>query len=187
MIVKRAFDIVVSASVLVPGLPIIGLLAIAIRMETPGPAIFRQERIGRNGVPFVCLKLRTMRKDTPNAPTHETGAAGVTGLGRGLRRFKLDELPQLFNVLKGEMSLVGPRPCLPMQMELIAERRRLGVLSLRPGITGPAQVAGIDMSDPVKLARADAAYLNRRGLVDDLVLLLRTFSRSALRDRTIAP
>lgn len=187
MIVKRAFDIAVSAAVLIPGLPIIGLLALAIRLETPGPAIFRQKRIGRDGVAFTCLKLRTMRRDTPNAPTHETAASGVTGLGRLLRRFKLDELPQLLNVLKGEMSLVGPRPCLPMQVELIAERRRLGVLSLRPGITGPAQVAGIDMSDPVRLARADAAYLKRRGLIDDLVLLVRTFSRDALQDRTIAP
>jgi O-antigen biosynthesis protein WbqP len=107
---------------------------------------------------------------TGDVPTHEVSAAAITPLGDYLRRFKIDELPQLFNVLAGDMSLVGPRPCLPSQLELIAARRRLGVLDVRPGITGLAQVRGIDMSNAERLAEVDAQYVRSRSFFGDLKL-----------------
>jgi O-antigen biosynthesis protein WbqP len=181
---KRTFDLLLSAAGLIVALPVIGLLVLAIRLGSPGPAIFRQTRVGRHGEPFVCLKLRTMFQDAPELPTHMSSAARVTPLGRQLRRWKLDELPQLWNVLVGEMSFVGPRPCLPSQTELVEERKKRGVLTLRPGITGLAQIRGVDMSDPVALATLDAAYIGKAGLRQDLDILVKTFSGSALADRT---
>ena len=181
---KRAFDIVFSVLGLIVAAPVIGLLVITVRRDSPGPGIFRQSRIGRNGTPFICLKLRTMRSDTPELPTHQSTQAQVTRLGRRLRQWKLDELPQLWNVLAGDMSFVGPRPCLPSQTELIAERRKRGVLAIRPGITGLAQIRGVDMSDPVRLAELDAEYLERMTVAADLKILVGTFSRNALADRT---
>lgn len=115
-----------------------------------------------------------MRIATEDLPTHLVSEQALTRVGRILRTTKLDELPQLWNVIVGEMSLVGPRPCLPSQTELIAERQRRGVLAIRPGITGPAQLAGIDMSDPVRLATADAEYLSEQSLIRDFHLLLDT-------------
>ena len=181
--VKRTFDIVVAAFGLVFAAQVVGALVLAIRRDSPGPGIFRQTRIGRDGTQFGCLKLRTMREDTPERPTHESRKHEVTRLGRRLRASKLDELPQLWNVLVGEMSFVGPRPCLPSQSELIAERRRRGVLAIRPGITGLSQIRGVDMSDPVRLATLDAQYLERMTLGLDLQILIGTFSSNALADR----
>lgn len=148
--------------------------AAAIRLESPGPAIFRQVRVGRGRRPFVLYKLRTMSADTGDRASHEVSAAQITRVGGLLRRTKLDELPQLLNVVRGDMSFVGPRPCLPGQTLLVEERERRGVHALRPGITGPAQLAGIDMSTPVALAEADAAYLGRVDLAGDLKILLLT-------------
>jgi O-antigen biosynthesis protein WbqP len=171
---KRALDLTLA----ILASPFAALLlvccALAIRLTSPGPAIFRQARVGRDEVPFVCLKLRTMRIDTPNVPSHHVGAAAITPVGAFLRRSKLDELPQLWNIFKGEMSFVGPRPCLPSQTELIAARRARGVSHLRPGITGVSQVRGIDMSDPERLAALDATYLSNMSLVADLSLILQT-------------
>jgi O-antigen biosynthesis protein WbqP len=181
---KRAFDLFFSAIGLIVALPIIGILVLAIRFDSPGAAIFRQARVGRNGKSFVCLKLRTMFKDAPEVPTHMSSAGRVTPIGQHLRKWKLDELPQLWNVFVGEMSFVGPRPCLPSQTELVEERRKRGVLALRPGITGLAQIRGIDMSDPVALAELDAAYLRKVELYQDLRILIGTFSGSAMADRT---
>ena len=154
--------------------PIILAAAIGVRATSPGPALLAQHRVGRNEAPFRCLKLRTMWKDTRAVPTHEASAGAVTPLGRFLRRTKLDELPQLWNVLRGEMSFVGPRPCLLTQEALISARRRRGVYALRPGITGLAQVRGVDMSDPERLAAIDAEYLARRSLLLDVKILLAT-------------
>lgn len=139
-------------------IPLILVLGIWVRMSSPGPAIFRQIRLGRHEEPFVCLKLRTMSQGTPSAGTHEVSGAAVTPLGKVLRRLKLDELPQLWNVLVGEMSLVGPRPGLPQQLELSEQRRLRGVYAARPGVTGPGQINDIDMSTPVELAEIDASY-----------------------------
>ena len=128
--------------------------------------LFLQERVGRHKQSFVLVKFRTMRPDTASVATHLADASAITPFGRILRRTKLDELPQLWNVLRGEMSLVGPRPCLFNQQELIAERDVLGVFEALPGITGLAQVQGIDMTAPALLARTDAAMLSSLGLPD---------------------
>jgi O-antigen biosynthesis protein WbqP len=168
---KRALDLALAVPLALLACPIVLAAAIWIRLTSPGPAIFAQKRIGKDEKPFGCLKLRTMYLDTRPLPTHEVGEDAVTKAGRILRDLKLDELPQLWNVLKGEMSLVGPRPCLPSQKELIARRRALGVYSLRPGITGLAQVQGIDMSDPKKLAEKDAEYLRDRTLRLDVEII----------------
>lgn len=171
---KRLLDLALASIAAVPALPVVVVCAAAIRLTSPGPAIFRQQRVGRFGKPFVCLKLRTMRADTADAPSHETGRAAITPLGRRLRRLKLDELPQLWNVIAGEMSMVGPRPCLPSQAELIEARARLGVDRIRPGITGVSQVAGLDMSQPERLAAMDATYLAEMSVARDLSVLAQT-------------
>jgi O-antigen biosynthesis protein WbqP len=115
---------------------------------------------------------------TPSLPSHEAPANSVTSVGGILRKFKLDELPQFWNVLKGEMSLVGPRPCLPTQTELIECRKRLGVLAALPGITGLAQIRGIDMSNPKLLAETDATYLRTASFWLDLRILIGTLYQS---------
>ena len=172
---KRAFDIVASAVGLLPAGLVIAVLLPAIRFSSPGPVFFRQQRVGQGERTFTCIKLRTMRVGVPSVPTHEAPPNALTPVGAFLRRWKLDELPQLWNVLKGEMSLVGPRPCLVDQHALIEERRRRHVFRLRPGITGLAQVNGIDMSNPARLAEMDAIYLARMSFRLDLMILFRTF------------
>lgn len=180
---KRLFDLSASLAALVLLGWAIVLLAVLVRRDSPGPGIFAQNRVGRGGKVFRCYKLRTMRLGTVEAASHETPVAAVTPLGLKLRRLKLDELPQLVNVLKGEMSFVGPRPCLPVQTLLIAERARQGVDAVRPGITGLAQVQGIDMSDPVRLAAIDADYVRRRSFIGDLQLIVRTVFGGGQGDR----
>jgi O-antigen biosynthesis protein WbqP len=171
---KRAFDVVACGLFLLLFWPILLIVIIAIRLQSPGPAIFRQVRVGKDGRPFTCYKLRTMYSGTANLPTHEVQASSVTPLGERLRRFKVDELPQLCNVLIGDMSLVGPRPCLPSQTALVEARRQLGVLEVRPGITGLAQVNGVDMSDANRLAEIDAQYVRTQSLIGDFRLILAT-------------
>ena len=178
MTAKRAFDLAVGAVMLAATSPIVLVAMLAIRATSPGPAIFSQIRVGRDGALFSCRKLRTMRRDTPSLPTHQAPANSVTAVGKVLRATKIDELPQLWNVLKGEMSLVGPRPCLPTQTELIERRKELGVLAALPGITGLAQIKGIDMSDPRRCAEADAAYVKAASMGLDLKILLGTFYRA---------
>jgi O-antigen biosynthesis protein WbqP len=171
---KRAFDVAACGLFLLFFWPILLIVIIAIRLQSPGPAIFRQVRVGKDGRPFTCYKLRTMYSGTANLPTHEVQASSVTALGEHLRRYKVDELPQLYNVLTGDMSLVGPRPCLPSQIALVEARRQLGVLDVRPGITGLAQVNGVDMSDANRLAEIDAQYVRTQSLMGDFRLILAT-------------
>ena len=154
----RVSDVILSLVGLVIGAPILALLWVLGWLDTGSP-LFRQTRVGRYQKPFTLVKFRTMRPDTQSVATHLTDASDVTPLGRFVRRTKLDELPQLWNVLKGEMSMVGPRPCLFNQEELIAERAKRAVFDARPGITGLAQVRGIDMSTPRLLAETDAQML----------------------------
>ncbi|MDF1598897.1 sugar transferase [Mesorhizobium sp. YIM 152430] len=181
---NRTLEIPAALAGIIVAAPVIFVLVSLIRRESEGPGIFSQERVGLDGRIFRCHKLRTMRRDAPNVPTHAADGAQITPIGRFLRRTKLDELPQLWNILKGEMSFVGPRPCLPSQVELIEERRRRGVLTIRPGITGLAQVNDIDMSDPVRLAEKDAEYLDQRSLKLDLRLIYMTiFGRAGQGDR----
>lgn len=154
----RTFDIALSAAGLVFGIPLLVMVAFLAFLDTGSP-IFRQQRVGRDGKAFTLFKFRTMKTNTPSVASHLVSASAITPLGRVLRRTKLDELPQLWNVLRGDMSMVGPRPCLYSQTELIAERERRGVGWARPGITGLAQIRGIDMSNPQLLAETDAAML----------------------------
>jgi O-antigen biosynthesis protein WbqP len=180
---KRVFDIVASlGGLLVFGVPILILIWL-IRRDSEGPGLFVQQRMGREHRIFTCYKLRTMRADTVLAASHETPRSAVTPLGMTLRKWKLDELPQLWNVLRGEMSFVGPRPCLPMQHELIAEREAKGIFAQTPGITGLAQVQHIDMSDPRRLVAVEAQYLANHSFVGDLLLILRTVTGGGVGDR----
>lgn len=155
----RLMDVGISLVGGLVALPVILVLAVAIRLTSPGPALFKQARLGREERVFTLYKLRTMAVGTPNSASHEVSGSYVTSLGSLLRRLKLDELPQLWNVLTGDMSLVGPRPGLPQQQALTEARRKRGIFAVRPGVTGPAQVNGVDMSTPEELAAADRAYV----------------------------
>lgn len=155
----RLFDFLLSLFGLIIFSPVLLVIYVIGLFETSSP-IFRQERVGRDQKPFILVKFRTMRPDTPAVASHLADASAITPFGAFLRRTKLDELPQLWNVLKGEMSLVGPRPCLFNQTELISERASRAVFNARPGITGLAQVNNIDMSTPKLLAETDACMLN---------------------------
>lgn len=171
---KRAFDFLVSLFALVLLLPVMAVVAIIVRRSSPGPALFVQARVGRHERPFQCYKFRTMATGAPLAGSHDVSTSWITPAGRRLRSTKLDELPQLFNVLRGDMSLVGPRPCLPNQDQVIRARRAKDVFSIRPGITGPAQLASIDMSTPEALAEADRRYIDTQNFVSDLGILFAT-------------
>ncbi len=171
---QRLVDLLVAVPLGLVALPLCLVLLVLIRLETPGAPLFVQTRVGRNRQPFAMLKLRTMQAGTVQAASHEVGAATITRMGAFLRRTKLDELPQLWNVITGDMSLVGPRPCLPVQEDLIAERASRGLFAIRPGVTGPAQLAGIDMSQPRRLAEVEAAYFGQPRPLADLPLILRT-------------
>jgi O-antigen biosynthesis protein WbqP len=156
--VLRVFDIFFSLVGLIVGAPILIVLLLLGYWDTGAP-LFRQERVGRYQQPFTLIKLRTMKRGTAEVATHLAEAADITALGGFLRHTKLDELPQLWNVLLGDMSLVGPRPCLISQQKLIQERADRRVFDVRPGITGLAQINGIDMSQPKLLAETDARML----------------------------
>jgi lipopolysaccharide/colanic/teichoic acid biosynthesis glycosyltransferase len=178
----RVFDIVLSLAGLVGAAPILLLLLVLGWFDTKTP-LFRQERVGRHQKLFILVKIRTMRPDTASVATHLADASAVTKLGHFLRRSKLDELPQLWNVLKGEMSLVGPRPCLFNQTDLIEERAARGVFSARPGITGLAQINGIDMSTPKLLAETDAQMLKGLDLAAYFTYIIRTVTGAGRGDR----
>lgn len=159
----RIFDVLFSLLGLLLGAPALLLLFVVGLFDTGSP-IFRQERVGRTKKPFTLVKFRTMALETASVASHLASSTSITRFGHFLRRTKLDELPQLWNVLKGDMSLVGPRPCLFSQHELIEERALRGVLNARPGITGLAQINDIDMSTPRLLAETDAKMLSELSL-----------------------
>ncbi|MCP3908867.1 MAG: sugar transferase [Oceanicoccus sp.] len=167
---------------IVVAFPFIVLITLVGYFDTGSP-IFFQQRIGKNQRPFTLVKFRTMRQGTASVATHEVSSRSITRLGAILRKTKLDELPQLFNVLKGEMSLVGPRPCLFNQEELINERQQRGVFRVLPGITGLAQINHIDMSDPSKLAQWDQQMIESFTLKDYFKYLLLTITGSGQGDR----
>lgn len=171
---KRAFDLVLVLALGVPAAAACSAAALAIWLDDRANPFFVQSRLGRDGRSFRLVKLRTMQIGTGDRPSHETGRTSITRVGGMLRRTKLDELPQLWNVLRGEMSFVGPRPGLPSQHELAESRRRHGVDQLLPGITGVSQTQGLDMSTPERLAEVDATYIGKWSLKRDFGLLLRT-------------
>lgn len=180
----RIFDFVFSLLGLVFGFPVLVLLTIVGLFDTGSP-IFRQVRVGRHQQPFTLVKFRTMRVDTASVATHLASSASITRFGQFLRKTKLDELPQLWNVLKGEMSLVGPRPGLFNQEELTAERAKRGVYDVRPGITGLAQVSEIDMSTPVLLAETDQQMIQNLTLGNYFKYIFMTVGGKGAGDRVV--
>ncbi len=168
---KRTMDIVLSiVGILVLALPMM-IIAVIVCIDSPGPALFRQKRVGKYGKEFLMLKFRTMKTSAPHdMPTDKFIGAGqlVTRVGHFLRRSSLDELPQLFNILGGHMSIIGPRPALPSQTELLARREQNGAAALRPGLSGWAQINGRDMLDDAKKAELDGEYAARVSLPFDV-------------------
>ncbi|MGE4408050.1 sugar transferase [Pseudomonas sp.] len=180
----RVFDFVFSLLGLVFGLPVLLVLTVIGFFDTRSP-IFRQVRVGRHQKPFTLVKFRTMKVDTASVATHLASSASITRFGHFLRKTKLDELPQLWNVLKGEMSLVGPRPGLFNQEELTEERAKRGVFEVRPGITGLAQVSEIDMSTPTLLAETDQKMIQSLTLVDYFKYIFMTVAGKGAGDRVV--
>ncbi len=177
LLFKRFTDFIVSLFALLFLLPLLLLIALIVCLDSPGPAIYKQKRVGRHGVFFEIYKFRTMRIGTPDIPTSEMQLlpTPVTKCGLFLRSASLDELPQLLNILKGEMSIVGPRPALYNQDELTAMRSQAGVLEFLPGITGWAQVNGRDeLSDRVKV-ELDKWYVEHWHYLLDWKIILATF------------
>jgi len=178
----RLLDILFAVCGLVFGFPVLVILTIIGLFDTGSP-IFRQVRVGRYKKPFTLVKFRTMRKDTASVASHLASASAITPFGGFLRKTKLDELPQLWNVLWGDMSLVGPRPGLFNQEELTAARDKLGIYNARPGITGLAQVNEIDMSTPELLAETDAKMLQSLTLADYFKYIFMTVAGKGSGDR----
>lgn len=169
----RLFDLIFSFFGLIILLPVLTLLWI-IGLYLNGSPIFKQKRIGRNQKPFLLIKFRTMHINTKSVPTHLVDNSAITPFGHFLRRTKLDELPQLLNVLLGDMSLVGPRPCLSSQKKLIIERQKRGVFGVKPGITGLAQVSNISMKNPTLLAKTDSKMVENMCLYFYLFYITKT-------------
>lgn len=180
--ILRCFDILLSVMGLVFLSPLFLIIYMIGLLDTGSP-VFSQERVGWNKRSFRLVKFRTMKLGTAHVASHLANRSSITPLGHFLRSKKLDELPQLWNVLKGEMSLVGPRPCLFSQDELIDERERLGVFNIRPGVTGLAQINKIDMSTPKLLAETDAKMLKNLTIVSYWEYLWKTVTGSGQGDR----
>lgn len=171
---KRIFDISICLVLLPLAILLCALVCLPIAVEARASPFFRQWRVGQHERPFRILKLRTMRPDAPSVASHVIGADSMLKSGKFVRATKIDELPQLWNVLRGEMSLVGPRPCLFSQSDLIEARRSEGVFALLPGISGVSQIRGLDMSTPELLACTDAAYMVPWRLTRDVKIVLLT-------------
>jgi O-antigen biosynthesis protein WbqP len=179
LFVKRAIDIVVSLCGLIILSPLIVIIVLIIKFNSPGPAFFRQKRIGKDNKIFIIYKFRTMKIDTPDVAKEVLLNKGIssymTRIGPFLRKSLIDEIPQLINVLKGDMSLVGPRPALYNQYDLIAMRTKVGVHSLRPGMTGWAIIVGGEDLSLDEKVRADGYYLKNMSFIFDLKIILMTF------------
>ena len=184
---KRAFDIVVSGAALAVALIPLLAVGVIVRLTSPGPALHWSRRVGRDNHVFLMPKFRTMRIDTPQVATHllTEPERWVTPIGRFLRRTSLDELPQLWSVLKGDMSLVGPRPALFNQDDLVALRTEAGVERLRPGVTGWAQVNGRDELPIPEKVGFDIEYLVRQNLLFDLMIIFETV-KQALQSKGVS-
>ena len=155
--------------------PLLFFAAIAIIIEDGMPVLFTQERIGQHQSIFRIIKIRTLKKEAPNIGTHQLENVYKLICGKLIRKIKLDEFPQLINVVKGDINLIGPRPGLISQTELTNSRTAKGIFEIKPGITGLAQVLGYDMSDPVKLAAIDKIYIRKQSNYFDFLILISTF------------
>jgi len=178
-IFKFIFDWILSFFAILLFFPLLIIpISLLIKVTSKGPVFFKQKRIGKNKKLFYLYKFRTMKNDAPkDTPTHQLNNPDrwITPLGKLLRKTSLDELPQLFNIIRGEMSIIGPRPALWNQDDLIAERDKYGVNQLRPGLSGWAQINGRDtLSIPMK-AKLDGEYLKKQSFLFDLYIMVRTF------------
>lgn len=178
VVMKRGIDLVLSCVGLIILLPIFIILVLAIKLDSPGPVIFKQKRVGIHKSHFYIWKFRTMYIDTPkDMPTHmlQNPEQYITRMGKFLRKTSLDELPQIFNIIKGDMAIVGPRPALWNQYDLLEERDKYGANDVRPGLTGWAQINGRDeLEIPVK-AKLDGEYVQKMGPMMDLKCFFGTF------------
>ncbi len=184
MTIKRSFDIIISALLLLILLVPILIISVAVMLTSKGPVFYVSKRVGRGNIIFRMYKFRTMRLNTPSVATHllENPGSYVTPIGNFLRRTSLDELPQLWNILKGEMSFVGPRPALYNQDDLIRLRSERGIQELVPGLTGWAQINGRDeLPIPVKV-EYDDFYRCHRGFMFDLLILFKTFYKTLKKE-----
>lgn len=186
---KRLFDVLVAAAVLVCGAVPLAIIALAVKLTSRGPVLYWSDRVGRSNVLFRMPKFRTMRVDAPEVASHllDDPRRWLTPIGNLLRRTSLDELPQLWSILKGDMSLVGPRPALHNQDDLVALRTARAVHELTPGLTGWAQINGRDESPIPQKVALDADYLNRRSFAFDLKILAVTFWKVVRREGTTVP
>jgi O-antigen biosynthesis protein WbqP len=177
-IVKYTFDWIVAFVATIVFLPLLIIpISFLVKLTSKGPVLFKQKRIGQNKKSFYLFKFRTMRIDTPkDVPTHQLKKPEqwITPLGKFLRKSSLDEVPQLFNILRGEMSIIGPRPALWNQNDLIAERDKYGVNLLRPGVSGWAQINGRDTLPISVKAKLDGEYVKRQSFWFDIYIILRT-------------
>lgn len=172
---KRALDVALAAGAIVALSPVLLAVAAAIKLEGGGRVLFRQQRVGRDGRPFTLLKFRSMPENTGDLPSDQARAVTVTRVGRIIRRTNVDELPQLLNILRGDMSVVGPRPALPSQAALIACRRANGALGCTPGLTGLAQISAYDGMTAEAKAEWDGRYARDVTLARDVAIILGTF------------
>ena len=178
----RTLDFLLASLAFLIFSPILVLIFLIIYFENKSPLFF-QKRVGKNMNQFTLIKFRTMSKGTKSCATHLVDNSKITKLGKLLRKTKLDELPQLLNVIKGDMSLVGPRPCLPSQFELIDIRKTYNIYDYLPGITGLAQIKGIDMSNPTLLSQIDSKMMKNLNLYKYFYYLISTFLGSGFGDR----
>ena len=177
LIIKRIIDIICSILGLIILIPVFLIVSIAIKIESKGPVIFKQKRIGKGKKYFTIYKFRTMRSDTPkDMPTHMLKNANgcITKVGNILRKTSLDELPQLVNILKGDMSIIGPRPALWNQDDLVEERDKYHANDIRPGLTGWAQVNGRDELEIPAKAKYDGEYVKNISLMFDIKIFFKT-------------
>ena len=168
--IKRLIDIILSGCGILVLLPVYALIALAVKLDDPGPVFFRQKRVGIHKTHFHILKFRTMKMNTPrDMPTHllENPEQYITRVGKILRKTSLDELPQIFQIFTGKMSIIGPRPALWNQDDLIAERDKYGANDLRPGLTGWAQINGRDELEIAQKARLDGEYVRNLSFAFD--------------------
>ena len=177
LIIKQIIDIILSIIATILLLPFFVVFSIIIKIESKGPIFFKQKRIGKNKKEFIIYKFRTMRIDTPkNMPTHmlKNADSYITKFGRIMRKTSIDELPQIFNILKGDMSIIGPRPALWNQYDLIEERDKYNVNIIKPGLTGWAQVNGRDeLPIPIKV-KYDSEYIKKISFLFDIKIFFRT-------------
>ena len=182
---KRLIDMVLSLGAIIVLSPVLAVIAVLIKLDSKGPVLFKQKRVGKDKTHFEILKFRTMYADVPkDVPTHLLAdpASKITKIGRFLRKSSLDELPQIFNIFKGEMSIIGPRPALWNQFDLIEERDKYGANDVRPGLTGLAQVMGRDEL-PIEIkAKYDGDYVKNITFANDVKIFFRTIFSVASAD-----